>query len=129
VAEEENTLYTVESAIRTRTQKLADIREKQKNLNEMLNSYLEGDQTYVEAAKEAKTAAGKKSAIKARLMSEPGAQDLPDKIQEAREEKQELEESLSYYLAEFQKLSGTSEFEDEGVLKQIVFRARLVKKS
>lgn len=127
---EANTLYSVESAIKLRNQRLAEIKEKQKQLNEMLKSYLENNDDYREAAKLAKEAASKKSAIKQRLLSQPESQDLPAKLLEVKEEKAELTESLSYYLAEYQRLSGTNEFEDEnGDLKQIVFVAKLVKRS
>ena len=114
-----SSLPLVESAIRERNKKLAEVKEKQKKLNEMLKSYLENSPEYVEASKLAKTASGKKSSIKQSLLSQPGA-----------DEKKELEESLSYYLSQFQNLSGTNEFEDEnGDLKQIVYVAKLVKRS
>ena len=125
-----SSLPLVESAIRERNRKLAEVKEKQKKLNEMLKSYLENSPEYVEASKLAKTASGKKSSIKQSLLSQPGADDLPNKIQAVRDEKKELEESLSYYLSQFQNLSGTNEFEDEnGDLKQIVYVAKLVKRS
>jgi len=127
---EANTLYNVESAIKLRNQRLTEIKEKQKQLNEMLSSYLDNNDEYREAAKLAKEAASKKGAIKQRLLSLPESQDLPTKLLEVKEEKAELTESLSYYLAEYQRLSGTNEFEDEnGDLKQIVFVAKLVKRS
>ena len=127
---EAETLYTVEAAIRERISKLNEVREKMKELNEMVKSYLENDKEYVEASKAAKEAGARKSSIKQELMSRPDAKGLPDKIEDARDEKRELEESLSYYLAEFQRLSGTNEFEDEnGELKQIVYVAKLVRRS
>lgn len=123
-------IYTVESAIKLRSKKLSELKEKQKKVSEMLKSYLENDAEYVEAAKIAKDAAAKKNGIKKRLLSLPEAQGLAEKIEEIRDEKRELQESLSYYLSEFSRLSGTNEIEDEnGELKQIVYMARLVKRS
>lgn len=130
ITDDPNTLYSVESAIKTRNQKLSEIKKKMRDLNEMLKSYLENDDEYREAAKLAKDATAKKKAIKQRLMSDPAAKDLPTRIDEVREEKKELQESLSYYLTEYARLSGTNEFEDEnGDLKQIVYSAKLVKRS
>lgn len=130
MTDDPNTLYSVESAIKTRNQKLSEIKKKMRDLNEMLKSYLENDDEYREAAKLAKDATAKKKAIKQRLMSDPAAKDLPTRIDEVREEKKELQESLSYYLTEYARLSGTNEFEDEnGDLKQIVYSAKLVKRS
>ena len=128
--EDVNSLPSVESSIRSKVQKLEDVKEKIKKLNEMLNSYLENDEEYVEAAKAAKTASSKKSSIKQELMAKPGADDIPNKLLEAREEKKELDEDISNLLTEFQKLSGTNQFEDEkGELKQIVYTARLVRRN
>lgn len=130
VFEEVNSLPSIESSIRSKVQKLDDVKEKIKKLNEMLNSYLENSEEYVEAAKEAKTASSKKSAIKQELMAKPGADDVPNKLLEAREEKKELDEDISNLLTEFQRVSGTNQFEDEkGQLKQIVYTARLVSRN
>jgi uncharacterized phage infection (PIP) family protein YhgE len=123
-----DSLYTVENSIHTRNQTLADIKQKIKEVNEMLRSYLEGNEEYVEATKEAKEAGAKKSAVKQRLMGEPGAQGLPEKLNELKDQKHELEEGLSYYLTQYQQLTGTSQFEDEnGDLREIVYVAKLVK--
>lgn len=124
-----DSLYSIEAAIRERSKRLAEMKDKQKKLHEMLTSYLENSDEYREAAKAAKDASAKKSSIKQQLLQKPEAQDLPEKLQEMRDEKKELEESLSYYLSEFSKLTGTNEFEDEGELKQIVYVAKLVKRS
>lgn len=127
---EADTLYTVEGAIRERMQKLSEIKEKMKKYNEMMKSYLEGSEEYMTASKEAKDASAKKASIKRDLLAKPEAQGIPDKIMDVREEKRELEEALSYYLTQYQALSGTNEFEDEnGELKQIVYVAKLVKRS
>lgn len=128
--EEKDDLYTVEAAIKSRNQKLADLKEKMKKLNEMLNDYLDSDEEYLKLKKEAKDASAKKSRRRQDLLSKPEAQGIPDKIQEAKDFKRELEESISMYLAKYQQLSGTNEFEDEnGELKQIVYVAKLVKRS
>lgn len=122
-------LPTIESAIKLRLQKLADLKDKQKKLNEMLKSYLENSDEYREATKIAKDAGAKKAGIKRDLLSKPEAQDLPMKLDEAKAEKADLSESLSYYLSQFAKLTGTTEFEDEnGELKKIVYVAKLVKR-
>lgn len=125
-----DTLQTVENSIRNHNRMLAEVKDNLKKLNEMLKSYLENDDEYREAAKNAKDAAAKKSAIKQRLLSRPEANNIPAKLEETKNQKHELEEALSYYLSQFRELSGTNEFEDEnGDLKQIVYVAKLVKRT
>lgn len=125
-----DTLYSVENAIRNHNRQLLEVKENFKKLNEMLKSYLENDDEYREASEAAKNASAKKSAIKQRLLSRPEANNIPAKLEEVKDQKRELEEGLSYYLTQFQQLSGTNEFEDEnGDLKQIVYVAKLVKRT
>jgi len=123
-------LLTVESAISQRTQKIADLKNELKLQNEMLNSYLENDESYREVSEIAKKASQKKSAVKRELLSNPEAGDLPGKVKELRDELKEVSDALSYYLREYQRITGTSEIEDEnGEMQQIVYTARLVKRS
>lgn len=123
-------LLTVESAISQRTQKLSELKTELKLQNEMLNSYLENDETYREVSEIAKKASQKKSAVKRELLSRPEAGDLPNKVKELRDEIKEVNDALSYYLREYQRITGTNEIEGEdGEMRQIVYTARLVKRN
>ena len=52
------------------------------------------------------------------------------KVDELKSELKEAQEALSSYLAEYQKLTGSSEIEGEdGELRKIVYVAKLVKKT
>lgn len=123
-------LTTIESAISQRVQKLSELKTELKLQNEMLNSYLENDETYREVSEIAKKASQKKSAVKRELLSKSEAGDLPNKVRELRDEVKEVNDALSYYLREYQRITGTSEIEGEdGEMRQIVYTARLVKRN
>jgi len=123
-------LFLVERAVSERTKKIEELKHELKLQNEMLTSYLENDERYREAKNDAKEATKKKSAIKRELLSKPEAGDLPQKVKELRDQMADYKDGLSYYLREYQRLSGSSEIEsDDGEVKQIVYTARLVSRS
>ena len=63
-------------------------------------------------------------------MKRPDVAALAGKLKSLKSEKKELQEGLSDYLREYQRLSGSNEIEGEdGEIRQIVYVAKLVKKS
>lgn len=101
-----------------------------KKLREMVASALTNDSTYKLHEEEAKKAAKVKAATKSELMKAPANKILVDKANELATEVKEADASLSEYLREFARLTGSTEFEtDDGEVREIVFVAKLVKRS
>lgn len=101
-----------------------------RQVKEMLESILTNDQAYQEADSKAKEEAKERAKVKARILQQPQAHDLNFKIKEHRLEIKQLSDELSSFLAQYQKLTGATEFEgDDGEMRQIVFTAKLVGKT
>jgi predicted RNase H-like nuclease (RuvC/YqgF family) len=101
-----------------------------KKLKEMLDDIMNADPTYRQHTEEAKEAAKKKGQTKAEILKRPQAKELDDKLKTLKSEIKENQGALSDYLQEYQRLSGVDEIEGEdGQVRQIVYTARLVKKS
>jgi DNA-binding ferritin-like protein len=124
------TLLSVEKIIKSLMSRIERLKEDQKPINEMLNNLLNNNEEYSIAADEAKEASKKKSAIKKKILSTSEGKMADDKVRGIKNELKEARESLSSYLADYQKLTGSSEFEgDDGELRQIVYVAKLVRKT
>jgi hypothetical protein len=130
VPEEVVTLESVSSAINVRTQQLESLKVELKKQKEMLESYLLNDSHYKEALETAKRANQIKNQAKQMALKQPGAAGIPEKLIEMKAQEKEINEGLSYYLREYQRLTGLSEFEGtDGEVRQIVYVAKLVKRS
>jgi hypothetical protein len=123
-------LLTIDSAIKSRMGQLNKLKNDLKVQKEMLDSFLENDEKYCEAVELSKKANGVKNAVKAQLLKQPEAANLNETIKAIKEQVFELNEGLSYYLREYQRLTGANEFEGEdGELQQIIYVAKLVRKT
>lgn len=123
-------LLTIERAIKEHMKQIANVREQLTPVKEMLQTYLDNDPTYREHTEIAKKATQVKSATKKQLMSTPNAKELDEKIRNMKQDIKDAEEALSYYLREYQRLTGANEFEGEdGEFRQIVSVAKLVRKT
>lgn len=124
------TQLSVEQLIKSYIFKIARLKEDLKPVKEMLNDLLENNEEYQLAMKEAKEASAKKSAVKKNILSTPSGKAATDKVNGFKSELKEAQEALSTYLAEYQRLTGSSEIEGEdGELRQIVYVAKLVRKT
>lgn len=112
---------------------LADIERQTNELKkqkEMLENILINDAEYKEAADKAKAAGKEKATVKANILNRPEAATLAAKVNEFKKELNEKRDTFSKHLQEYGKLSGTNQFEDdEGQVREIVFVAKLVKRS
>lgn len=130
VNEDVVSLLDIQEAINTRLEKLKNLQEDLKPHKEMLDSIFENDQDYTDKNEIAKKASKNKSEAKQRILRQPQAADLNQKIEDIKNEAKELQEGLSYYLREYQRLTGANEFESaDGELRQIVYIAKLVRKT
>jgi len=128
--DEVRSLTAVESSIKMNMARIARAQEDLKPLKEMLKSFLEGDEQYVQATEAAKKASQLKTGRKRELMATENGKELEGKMNSLKEDLKEAQEALSYYLREYQRLTGLNEFEGEdGELRQIVYVAKLVRKT
>ncbi|OGG36003.1 hypothetical protein A2363_00770 [Candidatus Gottesmanbacteria bacterium RIFOXYB1_FULL_47_11] len=117
---------TVKNYITDLDRKKSEIKKQR----EMLESALQNDETYRLHAEEAKKAAQQKSKTKFQIMQLPANKSLADKVKDLAVEIKEADGALSDYLREYQRLSGSTEIEtNEGEVREIVYVAKLVKKS
>ena len=124
------TLLSVESLIKTLISRIARVKVDLKPVKEMLSDLLNNNEKYQLADNEAKEASKKKSTAKKEILSTPEGKMASGKVDELKSELKEAQEALSTYLAEYQKLTGSSEIEGEdGELRKIVYVAKLVKKT
>jgi len=104
--------------------------EEVKPLDEMVTSVLENDDVYKNRAEEAKVSSKKKQATKSEILKRPDIANVYSKIKEKKADLKEAKESLSEYLQEFARLTGQRQFEtSEGQVKEIVYTAKLIKRS
>ena len=130
VGENVMSLLEIQDAINSRLKKLETLKEDMKPHKEMLGSIFANDEDYTDKNEIAKKASKNKSEAKHRILRQPQAAELNQKIEDIKNEGKELQESLSYYLREYQRLTGANEFESEdGELRQIVYIAKLVRKT
>jgi len=124
------TQFSVEQLIKSYISRIARLKEDLKPVSEMLNDLLINNEEYRLAADVAKEASRKKSAVKKKVLSTPEGKTLNDKVSELKDDLKEAQESLSSYLTEYQRLTGSGEIEGEdGELRQIVYVAKLVRKT
>lgn len=96
----------------------------------MLSDLLNNNEKYQLASNEAKEASKKKSTAKKEILSTPEGKMAEGKVNELKDDLKEAQEALSSYLADYQRLTGSSEIEGEdGELRKIVYVAKLVKKT
>lgn len=123
-------LLEIQDAINSRLKKLETLKDDIKPHKEMLDSIFANDDDYNEKNEIAKKASQNKSEAKKRILRQPQAAELNQKIEDIKNEAREVQEGLSYYLREYQRMTGANEFESEdGELRQIVYIAKLVRKT
>ncbi len=96
---------------------------------DMLNSMFESDATYQTHDLAVKEAQKVRNATKKQIMKLPQAADLASRIQDLKKQTKELGTSLSDYLKDYEKTTGSRHIEGlDGQIREIVYTAKLVKK-
>ena len=122
------TLVSVESLINSYNSRLDTLQAEQKQFKEMLNSILDNDADYQTVAKEASKFTKQKTLAKQKVLKLPEAAQTVEKMKECQMQLREIKTALSDYLSQYVTLSGTNQIEGiDGVLRQIVYTAKLVK--
>lgn len=123
-------LQNLESLIKGNISQLDKLSDELKKHKEMIDSVFENDSTFKAHADAAKEAARVKTATKNEILKRPEVSHVNEKMKDVKSEIQEIRDSLSSYLQEYQRLSGSSEIEGEdGQVRQIVYTAKLIKRS
>jgi len=121
-------LLNIENLINSSTARFDVLDKEYQEQKSMLDSILDSDIEYQETAQEAKKLAKVKTIAKQKVMARPEAARLVDKIRDSQMQIKELKTAMSDYLAQFVILSGTNQIEGpDGVLRQIIYTAKLVK--
>jgi len=112
---------------------IGDIEKLKANIKaekEMYDSSFENDAKYSESSEKAKQAARELHAIKQTVTKQPAVEASVAKLRELKDELKDMQDALSGYLQQYQKISGTNVIEgDDGTLRQIVHIYKLIKKS
>jgi len=123
-------LGNLESSIKEHIASIDTSKNELKKLKEMLSDMFSNDSTYQEHDKAVKEAAKIRTKTKLELLKQPAAAQLNNKIKELSSDLKDLQNALSDYLREYQRLSGSNEIEgDDGEVREIVYVARLIKRS
>lgn len=123
-------LTRIEEMIKTHLAQIGELQEGITKHRDMVNDIFTNDETFQGHDKLAKEAARIRSNTKKEIMKRPDVANLAEKLKSLKSEQKELKEGMSDYLREYQRLSGSNEIEGEdGELQQIVFVAKLVKRS
>ncbi len=121
-------LLSVESLINSTMSRFEILDKEYKEQKSMIDALLENDLEYQEAAIEAKKQAKLKTIAKQKVMTKPEATHIVEKLQDTQSQIKELKTALSDYLAQYVTLSGSNQIEGaDGVLRQIIYTAKLVK--
>ena len=122
-------LTSLESTIKQHIRLIDQNKSELKKIREMIASALENDETYKLHDEEAKKAAKVRAATKSELLKLTSNKALVEKSHALAAEIKESDDALSEYLREYQRISGSNEFEtDDGEVREIVYVAKLVKK-
>lgn len=130
IGDQASMVLSLEEMIKSHISSIEKLQEGLDENKSLLDSIFENDSTYKQHDKEAKEAARVKSNTKQQILKQSQAAELNEKVKTMRNEIKNQQEALSDYLREFQRMSGLSEIEDsEGEVREIVYIAKLVKKS
>jgi len=122
-------LISIESLIKSHDQRLDTLSKELKTHKDMLDGILDNDEEYRTSATEASKYTKLKTIAKQKVLKRSEAVSLVEKVKDYQAQIKELRVALSDYLSQYVTLSGTNQIEgSDGVLRQIVYTAKLVKK-
>lgn len=123
-------LLNLEQLIKNHISSIDRTSEELKKQKGILDDIFANDPTYKQHSEQAKEATKIKSATKAQIMKQPQVAELSEKVKNMRQDIKEMQEALSDYLKEYQRISGVNEIEgDDGEVREIVYTARLIKRN
>jgi hypothetical protein len=101
-----------------------------KKHKEMYDDSFLNNPTYIENTAKAKEAEKDLKVTKKNIASQPGVVQIALKMKNMRTELKEMQQSLSDYLLEYQRMTGANEIEGEdGKMRDIINNAKLIIRS
>ncbi len=123
-------LISIENLVKSHDQKLDTLSKELRTHKEMLDAILDNDEEYRTSATEASKYTKLKTVAKQKVLKRSESVALVEKIKDYQAQVKELRVALSDYLAQYVTLSGLNQIEgSDGVLRTIVYTAKLVKKA
>lgn len=123
-------LLNIESLIKSHDAHLDSLTKELRTQKEMLDAILDNDEEYRTSATEASKYTKLKTVAKQKVLKRQECVTLVDKIKDYQAQIKELKVALSDYLSQYVTLSGINQIEgSDGILRTIVYTAKLVKKS
>lgn len=123
-------MLDLSSLINDYVKTLDEVKSQLREQRQMVKDTFENDQEYHELSEKVKVLNKSKTAVKQKLLKTPAAEAALVKMQDLQTEMRDMEEKLSSYLQEYQRVSGTNMIEGyDGAIREIVPVYRLVKKN
>lgn len=123
-------LLNLEEMIKSYITSLDRLRDEQRKHREMFEDSFQNDPIFRENSEKAKEALKVKNTTRQQIVSQPSVIAIANKIKSVSGEIKEKQNSLSDYLLEYQRLTGSNEIEDnDGQLREIINSAKLIKRS
>lgn len=122
-------LLNIESMIKSHYMQIEQLSLESKKHQEMLEDIFVNDPVYQKHVEEAKEVNKKKNGSRQAILNRPEVTELATKVKGMKNDVKELRDALSDYLREYQRISGMSEIEVDGEIRDIVYSAKLVRKS
>jgi seryl-tRNA synthetase len=123
-------LISLENLIKSSITKIDKLQQETRTQKQMIDSVFENDETFKTHLDQAKEATVTKNKTRQEIMKQPSVVALNNKVKTLSAELKELQQSLSDYLLEYQRMAGVNEIEGEdGEVRVIVNSARVVRAS
>ncbi len=122
-------LISLESMINRYVGDIEKMKEQLKTQKDMFNDAVQNDAEYAQEEAKAKEINRVKNAAKQKITKQPAVASIVERMNTMKDEIKEMQEALSNYLQQFQKIAGTNQLVAEnGEIREIVTTHRLIKK-
>ncbi len=122
-------LISLESMINRYVGDIEKMKEQLKTQKDMFNDAVQNDAEYAKEEAKAKEINRVKNAAKQKITKQPAVASIVERMNTMKDEIKEMQEALSNYLQQFQKIAGTNQLVAEnGEIREIVTTHRLIKK-
>ena len=123
-------LISLENLIKSSITRIDKLQQEARAQKQMVDSVFENDQTFKDHLDKAKEATITKNKTRQEIMKQPSVVALNNKVKTLSAELKELQQSLSDYLLEYQRMAGVNEIEGEdGEVRIIINSAKIIKAS
>ncbi len=123
-------LLSLEELVKNNLGSIDTLTEEIKQRKQMFVDGFENNPTYREVENKVKEANKQKGVVREQILNTPEMRSLAQKIKDMSVELREKKSSISEYLLEYQRLSGSNEIEDlNGEMRDIVNSAKAIKRS